>query len=359
MGTPSESPTFTRYRPRRRGLTVLVAVLAVAGVVAGTFGLVIESQPWLRSYYFGGLPCLLDLGSGRLGLVFVNFDLSEGGVYYAILDPGGGWILLPTAVTPLQQGTVGPSEAMARVDGAGRVHIAYSLWDPDRGNLSFYYAQVDAASGRVLHSVGPLGSLFLSWIYTDHPPGLAVDGTGAWVAWPADASEMQALGPTPGPWRVAHISEAGALLGPPTEVAQIDNASFFLPRALPPGGAEPVDSPASYVVQGATTFRVWTHDRIWYTSAFGPFAAPPAQPRVHAESAVYHQATDFQFQRAGPEGVANVTLLSTQANWWMERPWVAPASVALVAGGTTLALLAAFRARDARQRRVPPPPTAP
>ena len=173
-------------------------------------------------------------------------------------------------------------------------------------------------SGRVLTETGPLGSVARQEIYTGNPPGLLVASDHVEIVWIDNATYM-----------IARVGFDGVPLGPPVSTMRIDNASYFLPRAMVPGSTEYIDLTASVASEGGSTFYLWHHSRQWYVGR------------------TYRSEDDLNFRRDGP-GVSTIrTLFSTEDTWWTGKPLVAPLAVLLASGavGLTIGAWRALRSR--------------
>ena len=318
----NRGPTESGIRWRKAAAWMGIA-MAVASVLVGSIGLILESKPWIESYGFGGLPWVVPLGGGRLGLVFVNFGLRDSAVFYGVVDAEGNWVVDPVAVTPKGPGGYQSAvEATPRLDSNGRLHIAWTHWDSINDRVTHHYVQADATSGRVLVAAGPVGGISAEEIYIGaQQPGIFVASDEVQILWPANGSQM-----------ISRIGFDGTLLEPPYPVAQVDNASFFPPRTMVPGGVQYIDGTASVVNDSGSTFYLWTHARTWYTGR------------------TYHREIDLNLRSEGPRGTVEVTLFSTEDTWWWGKPR-APLFASLTAIGATAIGYVAVRQLYIRRAR--------
>lgn len=311
----------------------LIFVLVVAGIA----GLSISFEPGSIAYSLGGPPWLLSLDEGSLGVVYLKHGFSNGidrsAVFYGVVNTGGLWTAGPTPVSPPNRpgppGAIGPAGIVARIDERRLVHIAWALWDSERDDLSFHYVQLDP-NGTVRAWTGPLANFTVPFVYSSVHLGIRVLLDEIQIVFPAN-------GAANGTHMVTTLNLMGQIRSPPSLATGLDNASYFPLRQFPPGVSaatnEVLDSDASLVSDGPTTYYLWVNGRQWF------------------EGRTYRSEMDLQFYRESPSGNVSRVLDSTEDGWWLTKPAVLPSLLSLVAAvsGTTVLMWHHFRQRKSKR----------
>ena len=296
-------------------------------------GLSSSFEPGSIAYHLGGPPWLLNLGEGGLGVVYLKAGFSNGidrsAVFYGVVNAGGLWTAGPTSVSPPIRpgppGAIGPAGIVGRIDERRLVHVAWALWDAEREDLSFHYLQLDP-KGTVLARTGPLANLTVPFVYSPVRLGIRVLSDEIQIAFPAN-----------GVYMVTALDLTGEVKSPPSPATGLDNASYFPLRQFPPGVSaatnEVLDSDASLVSDGPTTYYLWVNGRQWF------------------EGRTYRSEMDLQFYRESPSGNVSRVLDSTEDGWWLTKPAVLPSLLSLVAAvsGTTVLMWHHFRQRKSKR----------
>lgn len=324
-------------RTKRRNLPSSAAVwlaagLMVASVFGGSYGLASSVESPTVSYSLGKRPWLLPLGSERFGVVFENHGFVDGvvtsAIHYGVVTTQGEWVSGPSPVTrpdrPAEPGTHGPAGVTARIDDGRRVHIAWALWDSIGHALSFHYIQLDP-TGLVRAKAGPLAIIVLPEIGSPILLGLHVSPDEVQIAFPGDETYM-----------VTTLNRTGVVTSQPYPVPNLDNATFFPPRRLPPGNQDSMDSDASAVADGTTTYHLWINGRQWFEGLL---------------RRTYRSEEDLQFLRSGSSGDVSRVLYSTEDTWWLSKPFVLPSFFSILGGASAFAIVVWAHHRRRKSKR--------
>jgi hypothetical protein len=321
----------------RRAGVPLALVLVVAAVVGGSVGLVSAYEPASISYQLDGPPWLMNLGSGRLAVLYTNAGFKDGidqsAVLYGVVDADGRWVSSPVRITipsrPTPPGWMAPAGVVGRIDDRMIVHVGWALWDPENDNLSFHYIQLDT-TGSVRVRTGPIASFSATEIYVPMRMGIHVTSDEVRVAFTNGTY-------TPSTYTVSTLDMAGRVKSAPYPAPDLDNASYFPSRRFPPGVTgttnDPLDSDASVVSDSTNTYYLWINGRQWF------------------EGRRYRSERDLQFHREGASGNLSRVLYSTEDSWWLNQPTVLPSFVSLFAAIPGTAILVWQRSRTRPSKR--------
>ena len=336
QGEPSDAQARRRVHSRARVARLGAALIALA-LAGGSAGVMASYEDPSVSYGLEGPPWLLDLGAGMLGVLYTNHGFTSGitrsAVVFGVIDEDGTWIRRPAPVTSPSRlappGSLGPAGIAARFEGS-RIHIALAIWDSERGDLSFHYLALDL-TGVVRVATGPLANLTLEWIYGPVRLGIRVTSDEVQIAFPPN-------GTSNGTYLISTLDLSGVVKSPPYPAPDLDNASYFPPRLFPPGVTEmtrdSLDSDASVVSDGTTTYYLWINGRSWLEG-----------------KNTYRSERDLQFLRESPRGDVSRVLDSTADTWWLTKPVVLPSIASLVAAVSGIFVLTWYRVRH-RQGKV-------
>lgn len=325
-------------RTKRRSLppsaaTWFAAGVMIASVIGGSYGLVSSAESPTVSYSLGKRPWLLPLGSERFGVVFENHGFVDGvvtsAIHYGVVTKQGDWVSGPSPVTrpdrPAEPGTHGPAGVTALIDEGKRVHIAWALWNSIGHALSFQYLQLDP-TGSVRVKTGPLAILV-------HPGGI---GSPILLGLRVSADEVQIAFPGDETYMVTTLNRAGVVTSQPYPVPNLDNATFFPPRQFPPGNQDSMDSDASAVADGTTTYYLWINGRQWFEGLLRK---------------TYRSEEDLQFLRSGSFGEVSRVLYSTDDTWWLSKPFVLPSFSSILGGPSAFAIVVWAHHRRRKSKR--------
>lgn len=291
-------------------------------MVAGLTVLATSGEP--DSDYINPEPWLVVLDSRRIGIEFITYGAQYSAVLYGIVDERGNWVAWPSPVTPRFGYTMSPSGAVAISDSQDRVHIAWSLFDPEQHVQTFHYLQLDN-DGRITVSSAQLGSAPVASDLYQNPvrPGIRVTEIGVDVVWPGN-----------GTFWVAPLDLQGRPISPPFPSGTADNSTFPL-RVPAPGGSD-FDSYASTGSDGGgNSFYVW------HRSIFRQVARQPISEY------------ELHFLSQGSSGPSERLLYSTADSWWWgAKPLVIPAFTMLITG-IVVAPISEWRFRRSDSRKGP------
>jgi len=288
-------------------LQVLLAV-AIAATVVGASGVALSVEP---DTYSLSEPWLILLPDGRVAALFIVGGPNQYAVMFGYVNQRG-WSTWPQTITPRFGVLLAPVTAFARPDSAGRIHVAWSLYDARNGVQDFRYIRLDSAGIPVV-STGSLGTAFVA-NYTNYFPATPfpiLEENSVHIVWRVNGSYIATT-----------VSLDGTRLSPPAPFDPGTNES------LPTRTQDTV----STVSDGnGRTFSLFTN-----------------LVQVYSGRQVYVD-TELRLRFFGGTGTRETVLYSTHDWWWTAKPMVMPSLVALGTGTVVLAVLGWNRIRARRR----------
>ncbi len=292
----------------------LMVGLIIGGAAGGIAGFALAYEPPLATYSLSGPPWILSLGAGQFAVVFTNVGVGNSAVFFGVVDINGAWISWPLPVTPIEPGgTRGPSGVTARLDDEGSVHLAWALWDSPNDLQTYHYLQLDASGSKRL--AREVWGESLKEVYGPVPVGLRIEPDQVQIASPVNNSYFRNETPT---YMVSTLDYSGTPTESPYPVSDLDEASYFPPRRLPPGVTQRQsgDSDASIATdERGNTFYLWIDFRSWFVGR------------------TYFSERDLRFDREGSAGSTTRILYSTEDTWWLTKAPVLPSVLGFILAG--------------------------
>ena len=301
----------------RLGGAQLALTLAIVAIVAGAGGIAFSVEP--DTYGIFPEPWLVPMPDGRIGALFIVSGKDQYAVMFGFVSDRGEWSMWPKEITPRYDVLLYPASAFARADGAGRIHVAWNLFDIRTRLQDFRYLRLDP-SGTPVVSTGALGTSVLAddMYTTPGTPFPILDQDFVRIVWRA-ANES---------YIAATLSFDGVLLAPPAPISLVANESF-LTRERPPGETE-YERASTLTKAGGKIFYLFTKQLTTY-----------AGRQVYVD-------TELRILIVDSTGSREASLYSTRDWWWTGKPFVLPSGVALGAGTAVLAALGRSRLRPHR-----------